>query len=369
MDPQVDRIIERRLPSRVDILSAPVRAYFEITQRCNLRCRHCYVGSTKSSYDGMETSRVLRVLDELHDCGVIDVRFTGGEPTMRKDWIEILKYARRLGFAISFNTNGMYRHPGMIAKELAKISPEQVTLSLDGLEANHDFIRGRGAFRRLMISARILSDAGIRLRFNTILNKKNVREVPQIIELASGLVTEINFFYFRPVGRGVDLQPLSLDFYEHFSSAMEAIGLRSRYPGLTIMHFEQSFTERSIFNFGALENIKNALPYGNTTVGITCDGGVWPHGYTPYQDGRFRLGNIPEERLSRIWTESEKLDSIRAWFRELIARCRRCAEYTKRCAGLNFEMEIAKLNGDIQKNNFCISQETVPSLDRILDSK
>lgn len=358
-----ERIIEKKLPARKDIVSAPVRVYFEITKKCNLACRHCFVGATGAAYEGLSLSEMKRILDEFENEGVIDIRFTGGEPTTRKDWFELLSYAKNKGFAVSLNTNGMYNAPGEIAAKLSSLNLEQVTISLDGLGGTHDYFRGSGSFETMMRSARTMAAAGVKLRFNTVLTRMNVHQIPEILDLADGLVEEINFFYLRPVGRGVSQNHLSLSYDEHFLSAEQAIMLRKNHPGLNIMHFEQSFVERSILKSEGIGQLREALPYGNTTIGITCDGGVWPHGYTPYQDERLLLGNLTKESLRSIWTSSEKLDALRKWFRELMARCKGCGEYLVKCAGLNFEMETAKAVGDIKENPFCISSEPVPPLE------
>lgn len=359
----VGKVIERRLPDRKDILSAPVRAYFEITRKCNLHCRHCFASSGKSAYEGLSLNQLEFIMDDLWAQGLIDLRFTGGEVTTRDDWFEILTYAKQRGFVASLNTNGAYDDLSDVTRKLAALELEQVTVSLDGLEAEHDYLRGKGSFMKTMRSVEAMAEAGIKLRFNTVITKMNVHQIPQIIELADGLVEEINFFYMRPIGRGVGQNHLSLDYVEHFESAKQAISLRPKYPDLNIMHFEQSFIERSILNADSAGETREALPYGNTTLAISCDGGVWPHGHTSFQDQRFLLGNLMQESLRTIWTESKKLDSIRNWFRELLAHCRGCREYLVRCAGLNFEMELAKLAGSIEKNPFCISDKPVPRLE------
>ncbi|MBD3389986.1 radical SAM protein [Candidatus Micrarchaeota archaeon] len=357
---KTDKVIERDLPKRTDILSAPVRIYFELTRKCNLACKHCFANAGKSAYGGLELKAFEKMLDDMWAHGVIDIRFTGGEPTVREDWFDILNYAKRKGFVVSLNTNGIYADHLETTKKLASLDLDQVTISLDGLEKEHDYFRGKGTFRNTMRSMEAMADAGINLRFNTVITKLNVHQIPQIIAIANGLVEEINFFYMRPIGRGIGQNHLSLNFEEHFESAKDAIALRPKYPNLNIMHFEQSFIERSILNSESAGKTMEALPYGNTTLAISCDGGVWPHGHSSFQDQRLLLGNLMDESLRNIWTESERLDSLRQWFRDLLARCRECGEYLFRCAGLNFEMEIAKLSGDIEKNQFCISNTPVP---------
>ena len=180
------------------------------------------------------------------------------------------------------------------------------------------------------------------------------------MELASRYAKEINFFYMRPIGRAVEQNHISLDFQEHYNSSQVALSLRKKYPNLSIMHFEQAFTEKSIDS--TLSSLKHGYPYGNTTLNLDCFGNLWPHGYNTYQDSRLNLGNLKETTLKEVWTKSEKLDNLRNWYLELIKRCELCDVYKRKCAGYNFEMEFAINLGAIKQNPFCISKVDVPPL-------
>lgn len=358
----IDKIISKELPERTDIVSSPVRIYFELTQKCNLSCKHCFASSNKNSYEGLDINEFKKILDDFDDNGVIDVRFTGGEPTTKEGWFDLLKYAKDLGFAVSLNTNGVYDNPNLITNQLADLDLEQVTISIDGLKKNHEYMRGTGSFDKAIDSIKLMKKKGVKIRFNTVITKKNVNEIPDLVEIANLYASEINFFYMRPVGRAVKHNSLSLDFYEHFESAKSAISLRKKYPNLSIMHFEQSLTERSIKNANSFNSLLSALPYCNTTLNLASNGSLWPHGYTTYQDERFNLGNLLNDSLRNIWLNSSKIDGLRMWYRDIMARCDNCNEYMKKCAGFNFEMEIAKITKSIKDNNFCISQSEVPNL-------
>jgi len=175
----------------------------------------------------------------------------------------------------------------------------------------------------------------------------------------------------RPVGRAVKLSEQLLDFEAHFRSSQEVIALRDEYPHVRIMHFEQSFVERSILaNQRASDRLAMAPPYGSTTLGIRADGSIWPHGYTPYQAAPlFRLGTFPDVSLPWVWHESPELDGIRGWLRSLLERCHRCPEYQIRCAGLNFEMEVARQAGHIRENPYCISDMPIPAVGDFLPAR
>lgn len=121
---------------RYDILYSPTRIYYELTLKCNLHCQYCFNDSGIPRPNELTTKEVLKSLEDLREANVLDVRFTGGEPFCRPDWYEIFKRAKQLGFAVSCNTNGVYR--GNYWEKLANLNLEQITLSIDGRQDSHE---------------------------------------------------------------------------------------------------------------------------------------------------------------------------------------------------------------------------------------
>lgn len=119
----------------------PFNAQIEITKRCPLKCRHCFNYSGVARSKEMSTSDLFVVIDKLAAMGIKKVMLTGGEPTLREDFIEIATYAAKRFMAISIATNGYYITPKMVAA-LSKAKNVVVQVSLDGTESNHNFIRG-----------------------------------------------------------------------------------------------------------------------------------------------------------------------------------------------------------------------------------
>ena len=254
-----------------------------------------------------------------------------------------MRYAKNKGLVISLNTNGIFQNKRELVNNIAELNLEQVTVSIDGMKKNHEYMRGENTFAKTINSLELMHDRGINLRINTVITKRNYLDLPQVIDLAGKYCKEINFFFMRPVGRATKLNHLSLDFFEHYMSARTAMKLRNKYPHLNIMHFEQSFTERSI-NYHC-HTLKEGYPYGNTTINLDCHGNIWPHGYNAFQDARLNLGNLKKTSLLYVWHKSKKLDNL------------------KECAGYNFEMLFAQLAGEIPKNPFCISKSDIPTLE------
>jgi len=354
--------VGRRIPllashGRSDIVSAPIQVYIELTKQCNLRCRHCFTNADDERSAGLSTAKWIGILDELSSIGVINARFTGGEPTIRGDWHEILSHSKKLGFAVSLQTNGVYDDASGTVKKIAELGLEQVTISLDGISATHDALRGAGSFEKLLKTMKLMKAAGVKLRFNTILTKDNAGEMPAIFDLVSEYGVAINLFYMRSIGKGADNFKISLDFEEHARSAETIRELWKKYPGIHVMH-SGFFSLKPPAHDAKFPVI--TYPYGNIAISIASDGTYWPHHYSIYQSESFKLGEYPKDRIIDIWTGSKKLDGFRKWLSLLLARCEKCFEHGGRCSGVNFEMEIEKLSGRAAANPFCVNAVLAP---------
>lgn len=352
------------LPPRQDILSAPIRVFFEITRLCNLECAHCFVSASPQADYGLETKKILSILDQLHNFRVISICFTGGEPTTRRDWYEIVSYAKHKGFAISINTNGVFSNPTKTIERFSELLPEKIIVSLDGMADAHDAIRGKGTFQKTAQALRMMSIAGLHVQLNTVICQRNASDIPTMVAYASEIADGINFFSIRPVGRATNLENPILSFEENYKLAVIISNLREEYPKLDIRHFGQYLTKpdesSAHSDVGKMLKLAGPYPYGNTTLSIAADGTIWPHGFSRYQTEALRLGQLPKDSLPDIWYYSANLNKLRSWFHLLKQRCNRCPEYMTRCIGLNFETEVARIINDIEFDPHCISQEPIP---------
>jgi MoaA/NifB/PqqE/SkfB family radical SAM enzyme len=359
---QADRVLPQAAPpARHDILSGPVRVYFELTRRCNLACRQCFVSSHPAQPLGMDTATVKALLDDMKQARVINVRFTGGEPTIRPDWYEILCYAKELGFVVALNTNGVFADPADTIAKIASLEMEQLTVSIDGLEAEHDHYRGRGAFQQTVAALAEIRRQGIHTRITTTLTRRNVQDIPGLVELARQHVDVINFVCLRPVGRGIKVQESALSFEEHLQSAILVKELQRASDGLLILHSDLPLPDRmTIRPDERAGGIAAAAGFASTCLNVGADGSVWPHHYSGHQTERFQLGQFPQDRMADIWHRSDRLDGFRAWTQALKDRCGGCPEVHQRCAGINFEMEVARQMGLATDNPYCVNEAPVP---------
>ncbi len=172
---------------RTHPITGPLKAFWEVTYRCNSRCLNCDIWNRKTP-DELSTEQAGSVLRQLKGLGVPHISFSGGEPFLRKDFFELLTAAYDMGFKYSINTNASLLDEGR-CRRLAKTPPESIYISLDGARPEtHDKNRGvNGSFDTVMSAVDRLNqfrDPGqTRVFFNTTINKLSIDELPDIAEL------------------------------------------------------------------------------------------------------------------------------------------------------------------------------------------
>lgn len=167
----------------------PMSAMIEIADRCNEVCVHCY--QVQGQKGEMTTEEVFRVLDELAELGVLFLTISGGEPTLRSDFLEIVEHARKLKFAVKVFTNGL-RLDQTMAHRLGDLAVQEVQMSLYSHRAEvHDWVTGvPGSFEKTVQAARDLIAAGVSVVLKTPVMSLNVDDYEPYIEFVSGLGAE-----------------------------------------------------------------------------------------------------------------------------------------------------------------------------------
>jgi radical SAM protein with 4Fe4S-binding SPASM domain len=172
--------------ARARSVGSPFSAMVEIADRCNEACVHCYqVQGEKGELDTLQWERIFRELAEL---GVLFLTISGGEATLRKDFLQLVAYARSLRFAVRVFSNGLRLTPE-VAAELGRLAVQEVQLSLYApTAAAHDAVtRVAGSFDRVIAATRDLRAAGVRVVLKTPLMQDNAGDQARYVELATSL--------------------------------------------------------------------------------------------------------------------------------------------------------------------------------------
>jgi len=166
----------------------PLRVMFELTYQCNFYCRHCYVPLSYRKYKELKTNEIFTVLEQLAKIGCFYLGFTGGEPFIREDIMDILWYAKRCGFEIIIYTNGSLINE-KIADELKHLRPNKVDITIPAMSKDaFERISGLpGSRDRVFGAIDLLHKKGVNLGFKTCVLKENEDQINQIQEFTSSL--------------------------------------------------------------------------------------------------------------------------------------------------------------------------------------
>ncbi|HUT04918.1 MAG TPA: PqqD family peptide modification chaperone [bacterium] len=303
------------------------RVHLTITGLCNLRCKHCGAISSLHKSDGLSTSDVKGIVDQLAERPDSSIAITGGEPLLRGDIVEIVKYsAARVKTIVSTNAT-------LVTEELAGgLGPLPVTfqVSLDGASARvHDAVRGAGAFEKALAGIRLLQahGAGANVEVCRTLVGQPDEDLDALLELGERLeIGGIRFLFLARLGRAEDnfeaLNP-TLDSYRHFYRRF----------------------------FDILTDSSSKLPIGGGMPGLYIDvpdDEMWCHVGEMFEvgpEGKIypcSMLNQPEFELGNIWNmtlqqaaESDKfmnLHKVLASRMETVEACRKCS-FKNYCQG------------------------------------
>jgi len=206
----------------------------ELTDRCNLRCRHCFDERHAGTGD-LPLFIIEKVLREASANGVTHVSFTGGEPTLHREFNAIVDRCVDAGCTFSLVSNGSTFRKVYRRFLAHRSSFHGVTFSLDGArEETHDRIRGAGSYRQVVRAASICNFTGLPFTLNMVLTAENCGQVEELVQLASALGSRgVRFGHLMP-GHGVhtDALELSLDARRAVEDRIHALEKTAPVPVL-----------------------------------------------------------------------------------------------------------------------------------------
>ena len=351
-----------KLPSHLLQFSADKKpvVVWNMTRRCNLKCIHCYSNSADIGYpDELTIEEGKKLIDDLAGFGAPVILFSGGEPLLRQDLLELAQYTTSKGMRAVISTNGT-----LITKEIAvklqKIDLSYVGVSLDGLEKTHDRFRGKkGAFTAAINGIRNCREAGIKVGIRFTVNKHNLADVPDMFDLLRDEEIErLCFYHLVYTGRGSKLREEDLT-HEETRKLIDLIAAKTRRmfnDGLSpeILTVDNHADGPYLYLKMKEEDPARAkevlelleMNEGNSSGhGIGCvswDGEVYADQFWRNQP----LGNIRQKPFSGIWMDekNELLMKLKDKKKHVHGRCAACAWLTV-CGG-NFRAR-AESAGDV----------------------
>jgi MoaA/NifB/PqqE/SkfB family radical SAM enzyme len=276
-------------------LSAPFKAFFNLTKRCNLFCAHCFNDSGYRSSPELPFEQITRVLDELQAKGIFMVTFAGGEPLAHPNIYEVLHHLCGSDLRVSIITNGILIDDRMAECIANTPNVVSVTVSLDGADAkSNDFVRGRGAFQKAVSGIRRLKPyfTGKTVVRLTIMrsNISTLMSLPELLTLLG--INELKVNRINPYGRASVRNDLLLSENEYKLARSELFGAVSR-QGIRM--------EVPSFKYQVEQNGEIGLcRAGVESFEIDGDGKVYP---CSFSFGRFCAGDIQLDSFDSILEE------------------------------------------------------------------
>jgi len=304
-------VLRRLLPSAGE--RAPMSAMLEIADRCNEVCVHCY--QVQGQKGELPTDDWRRVLDELAEMGVLFLTLSGGEVTLRKDFLELVAHARKRGFAVKIFTNGLSM-TRELAAALAELAVQEVQISLYSPRPEvHDWVtRVPGSYEKTIDGVRWLREHEVAVVLKTPLMSFNVGDRHDYVALA------------RELGVDFMLEP-ALDPREDGDRDPQRFSISTEeWKAVQVDERLGRKSQRG----GPLEPKLDASPCGACSVGIHVE----PNGEVrPCAQLDVPVGNVTREGVARAWKDSPRANEIRELRWRHHHGCRDCdlQPYCKRC--------------------------------------
>jgi len=324
-------------------IQPPFMVSYSVTQKCNLKCKHCYSDSVdQAAPDELSTEEAFQLVDDLSRWGIGLLIIDGGEPLCREDLLDIVRYASSKGIRTTIGSNGTLVDEAK-AKEMVDAGVMAVAISVDGADAStHDSFRGvDGAFEQTLKGIEACRNAGLPFQLNMVIRKDNVSQLEDMLRLAVDLgANAAEVFDLVAAGRAkheCKELVLSLDerklTMERLAEAQEDYPLVIRVPGCPM--YPLVLQEKGIKPKHFPPEMLLRIPY----YGRGCAAGM-PMGYVmvlsngevnPCMLLQVNLGNIREQSIMSIWESSPTLARLRQ--RELLkGECGVC-NYKLTCSG------------------------------------
>ncbi len=304
----------------------PYIVSWNLTRRCNLSCPHCYIDATTGDSGELTPEEARFVIDELTYLNrSLMLVLSGGEPLLRDDLLDIVKYASEAGFIVVMGSNGtLLGEDALLALKTAGLMG--LGISIDSLSPDdHDSFRGtEGAWYASVEALRKAVQMGIETQMDVTLRDDNWQDIEGFVELGVKLgVKAVNFFFLVCTGRAMRSQ-ISVKHYEEAIHRIADLILRERRTMVRARCAPHVYRFLHKRGFRLPAGTRGCLA-GISYMRIDPEGNVTP---CPYMS--VVVGNLRQASLRQIWEGSEILRRLRNG--PSGGRCGRC-EYTEVCGG------------------------------------
>lgn len=302
---------------------------WNVTKRCNLYCEHCYrdSGPNASTEGQLSTEEGYRLIDQIKSAGFRLLIFSGGEPLIRKDLGDLIRYASENGLRTALGSNGTLLTADK-ARELKAAGLSGIAISIDSADpsSHNRFRNAADGWERAVQGIIFAQQAGLKVQINMTLKEDNVDDFEQVTQLAEELnVASLHPFFLVPTGRGLHIEEEALK-HERYFTVLRNVLEKQRETTLEIkptcapqfMPLAKSMDIDMRYTRGCLAGIAycSVLPDGDVHI---CP-------YLPV-----KVGNVREMPFDEIWRHNSVFEDLRN-FKKYEGACGSCSDI-KTCGG------------------------------------
>lgn len=330
----------------------------EITNNCNLRCKHCYNNKYLNNND-INEEVFFKNLEILKKEGYNHIHLLGGEPLMNENVVSYISKLKSMGFTITINTNATLFNDDFIKNAMPKI--QQLSFSLDGVTADkNDEIRNKGTFDRVLENISKIGKCETELILNYVITSSNYIDMYRIVDIADELsISIINLLWFYEVENNSIFSPKD-EQYEEIFDQLEKLLLYSNEKNRCINFDLPPKVLEYFFNIGFIEKFinKNSCQCfaNDTNIYMNVKGEIYPcHPFYEKYGFAYELkSGSYDEYCNAIKSilSNDILDEKSCEKCDFIDKCLKCPIQNKNIKLCNYiEQRCFKIYSDIIKSN------------------
>ena len=332
------------------------------TNQCNLKCKHCYQDASGMDEHELNTGEAKTLINQIAAAGFKVMIFSGGEPLMRPDIVELVSYAKSRGLHPTFGSNGTLITPEL-ARELKAAGASAMGISIDSLDAaKHDEFRGvEGAHRQTLAGIEACKAAGLPFQIHTTVADWNRDEICSITDFAEQIGAIAHFIFFLiPVGRGKYINETSLKVLENEQLLRDIMRKQEEVSIRVKPTCAPQFTR-------VASQLDIDTPYdrgclaGLTYCVVGTEGIVRPCAYMTEE-----AGDIRQQPFDEIWRTSPIFQRLRT--QDYSGACGTC-DYQSGCGGCRARAAYYHDGDILAQDEYCAHGQRLLDAEDTLDRK
>lgn len=304
----------------------PVSASFEITSKCNLNCSHCYnmrFQNSMNTKDELNTNQIFNLINAIRELNILELTITGGEPFLRNDIVDILKYIKdNTSMILTIQTNGILLNEDVISDISDFLeNDDRIQVSLDGTKEIHDSIRGEGTWEKAIKSLHILCEKGVPIEINltpTSFNEDNIIDAVESLGRLDGLkefgaspmaiFTKEDMKYLPDIQKMLANEKKVIKILDEMGFGYKS-GLRGEFCQFHKIVGEEVDRLNNLNLSTRLITDGVQCSAGITKIHIDSKGQIFPCVYLQFDD--FLMGDSTENSLKDIWDKWDITKTLR----------------------------------------------------------